>query len=375
MKSTRFRYFGQDPSNVSQQERLRAACGAFVGLLLVMAAGRYLGDLLGSSAWFMASLGASALLVFVLPSSPMAQPWAVVGGNVISALIGISCVNWLDNPTLSAPTAVGLAILCMFALRCLHPPAAAVAMITVLGSVSSFKYVLFPVLTDSILLVMAAVAYNNLTGKRYPYLSNLKNTSNESLISSARNIDIVLSRYNQVIDINRTDLAGLIEQVEMKAYESKLESIKCSDIMTVEVLYLEVSTPLDVAWKTLRDKHIKAMPVIDRGRRVVGMVTLEDFLKHADIDFHQNFGQRMRGFLRSGLKGIEKTLTAYPDAVGQIMTKKVRVISETRNVMDLVSIFHGQGHHHLPVIDGQQRLVGIITQSDFVAAIEKSLKK
>ena len=57
------------------------------------------------------------------------------------------------------------------------------------------------------------------------------------------------------------------------------------------------------------------------------------------------------------------------------MTKKVRVISESRNVMDLVGIFHSQGHHHLPVIDSQQALVGIITQSDFVAAIEKSLKK
>jgi len=311
----------------------------------------------------------------VLPSSPMAQPWAVIGGNLVSAIIAIACVNLLDHPILSVPVAVGLSILGMFVLRCLHPPAAATAMLIALGSLSSFQFALFPVLINSLILVVTGVFYNNMTGKRYPDFFNLKNIKNEQVLINSKEIDLVLSRYNQVIDINKADLAALIGQVEMTAYEYKLEGIKCSGIMTKDVRFLDVSTPLEVAWKTLRDNHIKAMPVIDRGRRVVGMVTLEDFLKHADIDFHQKFGQRMRGFLRSGLKGIERTLTAYPDAVGQIMTKKVRVISETRNVMDLVGIFHGQGHHHLPVIDANQALVGIITQSDFVAAIDKSLKR
>ena len=375
MQKTRFSFFGQDQANVSQQERLRAAGGAFVGLLFTMVAGRYLGGLVDSSTWMMASLGASALLVFVLPSSPMAQPWAVIGGHLISAIIAIACANFLHSPILSVPVAVGLSILGMFVFRCLHPPAAATAMLIASSSLSNFQFAFFPVLTDSMLLILIGVAYNNMTGKRYPNFLISKNITGEQSLVDSKYIDAVLSRYNQVIDINRSDLAALIGQVEMKAYEYKLEGIKCSDIMTKAVLFLDVSTPLDLAWKTMRDNHIKALPVIDRGRRVVGIVTVEDFLRHADIDFHQKFGQRMRGFLRNGLKGIEKTLTAYPDAVGQIMTKKVRVISESRNVMDLVGIFHGQGHHHLPVIDGQQRLVGIITQSDFVAAIEKSLKR
>lgn len=375
MKKKFFPYFGQDQTNVSQRERYRASGGAFIGLLFTMIAGRYLGGLGGVSDWVMASLGASALLVFVLPSSPMAQPWAVIGGNLISAVVGIACVNLFGNPMVTAPVAVGLSILCMFVLRCLHPPAAAVAMITSLGSISGFQYALFPVLTDSVLLIVMGVIYNNLTGKAYPNFWRLMPLAPELEANQSKEIDAVLSRYNQVIDINRADLAGLIGQVELRAYEYKLKGIKCAEIMTTEVLSLEVTTPLEVAWKTLRNNHIKAMPVIDRGRRVVGMVTVEDFLRHANVDFHQNFGQRMRGFLRNGLKGVEKKLTAYPNAVGQIMTKKVRVISEGRNVMDLVGIFHGQGHHHLPVIDSHQALVGIITQSDFVAAIDKSLKK
>ena len=375
MKKTLFPYFGQDQTNVSQQERFRAAGGAVVGVLFTMLVSRYLGGWIGVSDWAMASLGASALLVFVLPSSPMAQPWAVFGGNGISAVIGIACVNLLGNPMMSAPVAVGLSILGMFVLRCLHPPAAAVAMITALGSIGSFEYALFPVLTDSVLLIMAGVFYNNFTGKTYPNIPVPYDIKNKDSANNPRDIDSVLSRYNQVIDINRSDLAELIGQVEMNAYENKLEGIKCSEIMTPEVRYLDVSTGLDTAWKTLRDNHIKALPVIDRNRRVVGIVTLEDFLKHADIDLHNNFSQLVKGVVRSGLKGIGNTLVTNPDTVGQIMTKKVRVISESRNVMDLVDVFHSQGHHHLPVIDANQALVGIITQSDFVAAIEKSLSR
>jgi CBS domain-containing membrane protein len=375
MKKKFLPYFGQDQTNVSLQERYRAAGGAFVGLLATMLAGRYIGGLTGVSEWAMASLAASALLVFVLPSSPMAQPWAVIGGNVISALIGIACVNLFDNPIVSAPVGVGLSILCMLALRCLHPPAAAIAMITSLASISDFQYAFFPVLTDSVLLILMGVIYNNLTGKTYPYFLRTKPAASELEAGQSKDIDAVLSRYNQVIDINRTDLAGLISQVELRAYENQLKGILCAEIMTTDVLHLDVSTSLDVAWKTLRDNHIKALPVIDRNRRVVGIVTLEDFLKHADIDLHNNFGQLVKGVVRSGLKGIGNALKFQPDVVSQIMSKKVRVISESRNVMDLVDVFHSQGHHHLPVIDSHQALVGMITQSDFVAAIERSLRK
>ena len=375
MKKKLFPYIVQDQTNVSQQERYRAAGGAFIGLLLTMFASRYLGGLAGVSDWAIASLGASALLVFVLPSSPMAQPWAVIGGNVISAVIGIACVNLFDNQMLTAPVAVGLSILSMFVLRCLHPPAAAVAMITSLGSISGFQYALFPVLTDSVLLIFVALIYNNLTGKSYPYFLHPMPIDSQVEANHLKEIDAVLSRYNEVIDINRADLAGLIGQVEMRAYEYKLKGIKCAEIMTTEVRHLDVSTSLHLAWKTLRDNHIKALPVTDRNRRVVGIVTLEDLLKHADIDFDNNFGKLVKGVVRSGLKGIGNTQTTQPDVVGQIMTKKVRVISESRNLMDLVEVFHGQGHHHLPVIDSHQALVGIITQSDFVAAIEKSLRK
>lgn len=165
-------YLGGDQPAVAWSERLRSVFGAFIGLILVLAIAKYLGELSGLDEWLMASLGASALLVFALPQSPMAQPWAVIAGNTVSALLGISIVHLVYEPLLAMPLAASLSILGMFVLRCLHPPAAAVALIAVLGQVMHYRYAFFPVMVDSILLVIAGAVYSNLTGKRYPNKPN-----------------------------------------------------------------------------------------------------------------------------------------------------------------------------------------------------------
>ena len=161
-------YFGGDQPKVAWAERLRSVLGALIGLGLVLSLAKYLGELSGLDEWLMASLGASALLVFALPQSPMAQPWAVIAGNTLSALVGITAIHVVPDPLMAMPLAASLSILGMFILRCLHPPAAAVALIVVTGHVMHYRYAFFPVMIDSILLVLAGAVYSNLTGKHYP---------------------------------------------------------------------------------------------------------------------------------------------------------------------------------------------------------------
>lgn len=161
-------YFGGDQPAVAWVERIRSVFGAFIGLMLVLTISKYLGELGGVDEWLMASLGASALLVFALPGSPMAQPWAVIAGNTLSALVGISIIHVVQEPLIAMPLAASLSILGMFILRCLHPPAAAVSLIVVLGHVLHYRYAFFPVMIDSVLLVVAGAIYSNLTGKKYP---------------------------------------------------------------------------------------------------------------------------------------------------------------------------------------------------------------
>ena len=163
-----FFYLGGDQPAVSWHERLRSCLGVFLGLMLVLTIAKYLGEISGLDEWLMASLGASALLVFALPGSPMAQPWAVIAGNTVSALVSITTANLIGEPLLAMPIAGTLSILGMFILRCLHPPAAAMALITVLGHILHYRYALFPVMVDSAFLVLAGILYNNLTGKGYP---------------------------------------------------------------------------------------------------------------------------------------------------------------------------------------------------------------
>jgi CBS domain-containing membrane protein len=191
--------------------------GALLGLFCTLAIAQFFGELAGISEWVLASLGASALLVFVLPSSPMAQPWAVVGGNTLSALIGIACNYLFSNPLIALPIAASSAIMGMFLLRCLHPPAAAVALIAVLGHVTHFRYAFFPVMVDSLALCMVAMIYNTFTGKVYPTRSQaLKETGplqEQERIQAEQRLDKLLNEYQEVMDVDRAELIKIIQDV------------------------------------------------------------------------------------------------------------------------------------------------------------------
>ena len=99
----------------------------------------------------------------------MAQPWAVIGGSCVSDFVGVICTHFIHESIFLIPLSVGLAILVMFALRCLHAPAAALALLIPLSGLTDFHFVLFPVLGNAVLLVLCAVIYNSLTGKPYPH--------------------------------------------------------------------------------------------------------------------------------------------------------------------------------------------------------------
>ena len=213
-----FHYFGQDQAQVAWSERIRAVIGSLIGLFCTVALGRMLGELVGVNEWVMASLGASALLVFVLPSSPMAQPWAVIGGNVLSAIAGITIYHFIPNPLFGLPIAAASAILGMFVLRCLHPPAAAVALIAVLGQIEGYRYAFFPVMVDSIALCLVAIAYNSLTGKQYPtkppkpVLDLPKEKSSREQAEAT--LDALLTEYQEVMDVDRAELIRIIQSAQ-----------------------------------------------------------------------------------------------------------------------------------------------------------------
>jgi CBS domain-containing membrane protein len=100
-------------------------------------------------------------------------------------------------------------------------------------------------------------------------------------------------------------------------------------------------------------------------------VTLADFMKAADLDLHAGFEARLRGLIRA----TPGTQSDKPEVVGQIMTRKVRVTRVQRPLADLVPLLGSTGHHHIPVIGEDDRLVGMITQSDVVKALAASSER
>lgn len=120
-----------------------------------------------------ASMGASAVLLFAVPEGPLSQPWAVIGGHVISAFIGVCCAAWLADPVMAAALAVGASIGAMQVLRCVHPPGGATALSAVIGGAGvqalGLGYVLTPVLLNVVILVAVAVGFHGVLGqRRYP---------------------------------------------------------------------------------------------------------------------------------------------------------------------------------------------------------------
>ena len=106
-----------------------------------------------------APLGASCVLLFGYPASPLAQPRNIVLGNLIGALVGVSLASTAGQGPAVLALAVGLTILLGQQLRCLHPPAGGMAFLAVLLKVP-WSFLLFPVLSGSLLLVLLAWGFS-----------------------------------------------------------------------------------------------------------------------------------------------------------------------------------------------------------------------
>ncbi|MCJ2034001.1 HPP family protein [Methylobacterium sp. J-068] len=366
---------------LSLRERLRSAGGALLGILVT---GLISQAAVGSGSALpilIAPMGASAVLLFAVPASPLAQPWSILGGNVIAALVGVSAALLVGNPYIAAALAIGVAIALMMALRCLHPPSGAVALTAVLGGAPihglGYGFVLWPVGANSLLLLAVALLFNNLTGRTYPHtfskVSSPKAPAGHGTkdpLPSARagitasDLDAVLKDYDQVLDVRRTDLEAILLQAQLHSYRRRSGQATCGEIMSRDVVAIGPEAPLHEALDLLRRHHIKALPVTDEGARVLGIVTQTDLLDKTRWD---QTGPRLGPKRR-----LRLTLArgrAPHGCVEDIMTAPVTCARPETPIADLVLWMSDAGLHHLPVVGPDDRLVGIVSQTDLVSEL------
>lgn len=165
-----------------------------------------------------APIGASAVLVFAVPASPLAQPRPVIGGCVVSTLVGFGVAHLLGPGPVAAGLAVGLAILLMSLLRCLHPPGGACALLGVLGGSAvldqGIGFALVPVGLDALLLVLTGYVFHRVSGHSYPHRPAPAPADPHIL---PQDIDAALAEAHESFDVSREDLAALLEAAERHA--------------------------------------------------------------------------------------------------------------------------------------------------------------
>ena len=202
------------------RDRLLACAGVFVGLSAIAALAPILGSVTDGLPLLIAPIGASAVLVFAVPASPLAQPWAVVGGNLISMNAGITAAALVADPMLAPATAVAVAILLMSAGRCLHPPGGALALMMALGApaAASTGQVL-AVALGSALLVSTAWVFHRVSGHSYPHRAQVADTARALEAEGLHPADVeqAIGDLGDTFDIAREDLELLLARAEHHA--------------------------------------------------------------------------------------------------------------------------------------------------------------
>jgi CBS-domain-containing membrane protein len=141
---------------------------AGLGAMLCIAALSSLSSAIQSSVWLMAPFGATMVILFGLPESPLAQPRNIIVGHLLTTAIGLSVAALVGVTPWSLGLAVGLAVGLMLLTDTTHPPAGANPLVVMLAG-EGWDFLLMPAAAGAVLIVVFGVAYHRLiSGQRYP---------------------------------------------------------------------------------------------------------------------------------------------------------------------------------------------------------------
>lgn len=201
-------------------DRLVASVGALLGIALTALVSALVLPV-SALPFIVAPMGASAVLLFAVPASPLAQPWSVIGGNTVSALVGVGVAQALGATSLAAGVAVAVAILIMSLLRCLHPPGGAAALTAVVGGpavlAAGWSFALVPVALNSALLLALGWAFHRFSGHAYPHRAAASPVAPGTPAFLPEDIDQALAEAGETFDIDRDDLEQLVRAIEAAA--------------------------------------------------------------------------------------------------------------------------------------------------------------
>ena len=212
----------------SHKEKLVSGLGGIISIFVAFNITNYFERAINTQLFLVASMGATAVLLFAAPRGPLSQPWNVIGGHIISALIGVFIHHHITDPFLGGPLAVGLAIMAMYYLHCLHPPGGATALVAVISgsTVDSFGYLyaLLPIGLGALTMVLVAIAFNYpFAWRRYP----------EAFFHGNREVSATGKDHDPAYpDIAHADLVAAISQIDTFVDISEEELLQIYELAT-----------------------------------------------------------------------------------------------------------------------------------------------
>lgn len=223
---------GIERNTTRHGEKLISAAGAFLGILAVYWGTRWCfphGFLHTAGTFIMVtSMGASAVLLFAVPQGALSQPWSVIGGHLLSALVGVTCQQLVPDQTWTPALAVGLAVGAMHYARCIHPPGGATALTAVIGGAEVYKlgyaYLFTPILMNVLLIMAVALVFNAFfPWRRYPahltrrQLVKPAAAAERQYELTQEDFSAAMEELNSYVDITSENLTQLLELAKQHA--------------------------------------------------------------------------------------------------------------------------------------------------------------
>lgn len=360
------------------KEALRAGLGVLAGLgvtgLLVLSPeidlklGLYL----------VAPFGASSVLLFAVPNSPLAQPWSAVVGNTLAALVGVAVCMIVMDPVLRIALAVGLAVFATMVARAVHPPAGAVAMTIAMSPEAvedlGFWFALSPIAVGTLALVLLAAIYARLTGRHYPFRQfdepNTRGTGDaepsERLGLSEGELTAILERYRQSFNLGVEDLARLIGAAEAQAATHRTGPITAADMMSRDLVTVGPETPLARVAAVFRSHRFTSLPVVADNGRYLGVIFQIHLIMRAGDD-----AARLRRRFLPSLRRLIDGDRDRPVQAQEIMSAAGPRATLTTPLAAFMPMLADGDVDAVPVLE-DGRIVGIVTRTDLVAALARA---
>ncbi|MBL3705868.1 CBS domain-containing protein [Sulfitobacter sp. BDSS02] len=373
-----FRSLGPAVGGTSMIEAIRAGVGALVGLGVT---GAFLLSPmvdLKLGLYLVAPFGATSVLLFAVPNSPLAQPWSAVMGNTLAATVGVAVCLVVRDPVLKIALAVGLAITVTILCRAVHPPAGAVAMTAAMSPDAverlGFWFALTPVAAGTLCLVVLAALYARLTGRRYPFRQfdelGRHGTADpdpvERIGLSEEQLTALLGRYRHSFNLGVEDLARLIGAAELQVASHRTGPLLATDVMSRNLVTIGPDTPLSEVADLFRLHCFTSLPVTGPEERYLGVI----FQMHLITRAREDALRLHNGYLAAFQRLLDRD-RAQPVRASDIMSVAGPRAVPTTPIGVLLPMMADGAVDAVPVLE-RGRIVGIVTRTDLIAGLARS---